>query len=310
MTTHNQVFDWQYESNESERIDKFLAQHTDDWSRSQIQQWIKNGNVTVNGVVVKANYKLQLDDEVRLNVPPPRDLSIEPEEMNLNIVFEDRDVIVINKERGIVVHPAPGHYSGTIVNGLLAHCKHELSGINGVMRPGIVHRIDKDTSGLLMIAKNDLAHQSLAHQLKNHTVTRKYVAIVHGNLAHQQGTINAPIGRDPKNRQQMAVGSHGKEAVTHFKVLEHYDGYSLIECELETGRTHQIRVHLNYIGHPLAGDPKYGPTKTLPINGQALHAKVIGFDHPRTAERCEFDSELPEDMQQLIEQLQTNMNHE
>lgn len=298
-----QVFDWQYDDVVSMRLDKFLAEECEQWSRSQIQNWIKEGRVTVNGKTVKANYKLAENDHIILRVPPPKELSIAPEPMPLDIIYEDQDLLVINKPRGLVVHPAPGHYSGTLVNGLLAHCS-DLSGINGILRPGIVHRLDKDTSGLIMVAKNDAAHLSLAKQLSDHTVIRKYVAIVHGQVAHSKGTIDAPIGRDPKNRQRMAVLSKGKAAITHFQVLRHFEEYTLLECQLETGRTHQIRVHLKFIGHPVAGDPLYGPGKTLPIEGQALHAKVLGFKHPRTGEALCFDSPLPEDIERLIRLLE------
>ncbi|GBF11953.1 ribosomal large subunit pseudouridine synthase D [Tepidibacillus sp. HK-1] len=300
-------YDWIIEAEEAtERIDKFLSEQFEEWSRSQIQQWIKEGNVTVNGRMVKANYKIQEDDEVVLQVPPQKELNIEPESIPLDIVYEDQDVIVINKPRGMVVHPAPGHYSGTLVNALLYHCK-DLSGINGVLRPGIVHRIDKDTSGLLMAAKNDLAHESLARQLKDHDVHRIYLALVHGEIPHDLGTIDAPIGRDPHDRKKMTViHKNSKHAVTHFVVKERFQGFTLVECKLETGRTHQIRVHMQYIGHPLVGDPLYGLKKTLKIDGQALHAKTLGFKHPRTNEYLEFDSELPEDMQGLIEELRAN----
>ncbi|MEJ9211081.1 RluA family pseudouridine synthase [Bacillus smithii] len=287
------------EEEQHQRIDKVLSQWNEDWSRSQVQEWIKEGRVTVNGATVKANYKCEADDCIIVSVPEPEVLEITPEKMNLDIYYEDRDVIVVNKPRGMVVHPAPGHLSGTLVNGLMAHCK-DLSGINGVLRPGIVHRIDKDTSGLLMAAKNDYAHEKLSQQLSNKTVTRKYKAIVHGVIPHDVGTIDAPIGRDPKDRQKMAVVDNGKHAVTHFRVLERFSQYSLIECELETGRTHQIRVHMKYIGHPLAGDPKYGPKKTLNIEGQALHAEVLGFIHPRTEEYLEFKAPLPDDFSRIL----------
>lgn len=294
-------YDWTIEpSDAGERIDKYISLQNEDWSRSQVQAWIKEGRVTVDGEPVKSNYKLQAEDELTLRVPPPREMAILPEPMPLDIVYEDSDVVVVNKPRGLVVHPAPGHYSGTLVNGLLAHCK-DLSGINGVLRPGVVHRIDKDTSGLLMVAKNDKAHMGLAEQLKEHSVNRTYVAIVHGVIQHEMGTIEAPIGRDPKNRQQMAVVfENSKHAVTHFIVQERFKDYTLVELKLETGRTHQIRVHMKYIEHPLAGDPKYGPKQTLEINGQALHAKTLGFVHPRTGERLEFEAPLPEDLEQTI----------
>ncbi|GAA4715794.1 RluA family pseudouridine synthase [Brevibacillus fulvus] len=297
-------YDWTVEEEDAgERIDKFITLQNEDWSRSQVQGWIKEERITVNGQPVKSNYKLSVDDEISLRIPPPKEMNIRPEPMELDIVFEDSDVVVVNKPRGLVVHPAPGHYSGTLVNGLLAHCK-DLSGINGVLRPGIVHRIDKDTSGLLMIAKNDKAHVSLAEQLKEHSVTRKYIALVHGVIPHEMGTIDAPIGRDPKNRQQMAVVfENSKPAVTHFVVLDRFKEFTLVELKLETGRTHQIRVHMKYIGYPLAGDPKYGPKNTLELDGQALHAKTLGFTHPRTGERLEFEAELPQELQTVIKRL-------
>ncbi|MET3288192.1 UNVERIFIED_CONTAM: 23S rRNA pseudouridine1911/1915/1917 synthase [Brevibacillus sp. OAP136] len=294
-------FDWTVEAaDKGERIDKFITSANEDWSRSQVQAWVKEGRVTVNGEPIKNNYKVAVDDEVTLRVPPPRELAIKAEEMPLDIVFEDADVVVVNKPRGLVVHPAPGHYSGTLVNGLMHHCK-DLSGINGVLRPGIVHRIDKDTSGLLMIAKNDKAHIGLAEQLKNHSVNRKYVALVNGVIPHEMGTIDAPIGRDPKNRQQMAVVfENSKSAVTHFVVLERFADATLVELKLETGRTHQIRVHMKYIGYPLVGDPKYGMKSNIDFDGQALHAKTLGFEHPRTGEYMEFEAELPTEMKELI----------
>lgn len=304
-------YDWIVEQDESgERIDKFLAQVEEgDWSRTQIQGWIKEGNVEVNGKQVKGNYRLQEGDEISLKVPPPVELDLQPEPMDLDIVYEDKDVVVVNKARGMVVHPAPGNYSGTLVNGLLYHCK-DLSGINGVLRPGIVHRIDKDTSGLLMVAKNDKAHESLAAQLKEHSVLRRYVALVHGIIPHDQGTIDAPIGRDPKNRQQMAVVfENSKPAVTHFQVLERFDQYTLVECQLETGRTHQIRVHFKYIGYPLVGDTKYGPVKNdFHLEGQALHARDLGFVHPTTGEFMEFTSPLPEEIEKILTILRKRNN--
>ncbi|MBA2870734.1 23S rRNA pseudouridine1911/1915/1917 synthase [Anoxybacillus calidus] len=294
------------EEQDKERIDKVISSLNEEWSRSQVQQWIKDGLVTVNGRDIKANYKCSAGDAVVIELPEPEPLDVEPEEMDLDIYYEDADVIVVNKPRGMVVHPAPGHMRGTLVNGLLAHCK-DLSGINGVLRPGIVHRIDKDTSGLLMVAKNDLAHESLVNQLVNKTVTRKYKAIVHGVIPHDYGTIDAPIGRDKHDRQSMTVTEeNGKEAVTHFRVLERFDKFTFIECQLETGRTHQIRVHMKYIGYPLAGDPKYGPKKTLPIDGQALHAGILGFTHPRTGEYLEFEAPLPEEFQHILDMLRNN----
>jgi 23S rRNA pseudouridine1911/1915/1917 synthase len=288
------------------RIDKVISDRNDEWSRSQVQLWIKDDLLLVNGEKVKANYKCVTGDEITISVPEPEPLKIEAEEMDLEYVYEDSDVLVVNKPRGMVVHPAPGHSSGTLVNGLMAHCK-DLSGINGVMRPGIVHRIDKDTSGLLMVAKNDLAHASLVEQLKAKTTKRIYKAIVHGVISHENGTIDAPIGRDKSDRQKMTVtDENSRDAVTHFNVIERFKDFTYVECRLETGRTHQIRVHFKYIGFPLAGDPKYGPKRTLPIEGQALHAEVIGFDHPRTGEYLEFSKEIPSEMEQLLKQLREN----
>ncbi|OIJ17763.1 pseudouridine synthase [Anaerobacillus alkalidiazotrophicus] len=304
-------FEWIIdEAVQNERLDKWISSQDNDWSRTQVQQWMKEGNLKVNGKNIKSNYKCQKGDKVLLEVPEPKILDVEPEEMNLDIVYEDQHVLVVNKPRGMVVHPAPGHLSGTLVNGLMAHCK-DLSGINGVLRPGIVHRIDKDTSGLLMVAKNDKAHESLVNQLKDKTTTRIYKAITHGVIAHDHGTIDAPIGRDRQDRQSMTVtDENSKEAVTHFTVLERLKDFSLIECTLETGRTHQIRVHLKYIGHPIAGDPKYGPPRTLklPINGQALHAAVLGFTHPVTNERLTFERDVPEDFQHLLNEIRKTSN--
>ncbi|MBU8682477.1 RluA family pseudouridine synthase [Bacillus haynesii] len=289
-----------HEEYKGERIDKYLTAVEADWSRTQVQQWIKEDRVLVNGNAVKANYKVQEGDAVSVHVPEPEPLDVTAEPMDLDIYYEDQDVLVVNKPRGMVVHPAPGHLTGTLVNGLMAHCD-DLSGINGVMRPGIVHRIDKDTSGLLMVAKNDMAHESLVNQLVNKTVTRKYTALVHGVIPHDHGTIDAPIGRDKKDRQSMTVTrENGKHAVTHFEVIERFDDFTVVECQLETGRTHQIRVHMKYIGFPLAGDPKYGPKKTVDFNGQVLHAGVLGFDHPRTGEYVEFEAPLPDDMKNLL----------
>ncbi|MGH0428344.1 RluA family pseudouridine synthase [Bacillus mycoides] len=287
------------EEQKSERIDKFVAEINSEWSRSQVQQWIKDDVVTVNGKSVKVNYKVKENDEITVTIPEPEELDIQPEDMNLEVYYEDADVLVVNKPRGMVVHPAPGHTKGTLVNGLMHHCT-DLSGINGVMRPGIVHRIDKDTSGLLMVAKNDMAHESLVNQLVAKTVTRRYKAIVHGVIPHDKGTIDAPIGRDKKERQSMTVDENGKNAVTHFQVLERFKNFTLVECRLETGRTHQIRVHMKYIGYPLAGDPKYGPKKTLDMNGQALHAGILGFDHPRTGEYIEFEAPIPEVFEEAL----------
>ncbi|WNB90469.1 RluA family pseudouridine synthase [Bacillus sp. NEB1478] len=289
---------------EGNRIDKVLSDVQDEWSRSQIQNWIKEKQVIVNSKPIKSNYKCQNGDFVEIDIPEPQELDVVPEEMELDIVYEDSDVLVVNKPRGMVVHPAPGHHSGTLVNGLMAHCK-DLSGINGVLRPGIVHRIDKDTSGLLMVAKNDIAHESLVDQLKDKTTTRKYKAIVHGVMPHDHGTIDAPIGRDKSDRQKMTVtDDNSRNAVTHFNVIKRFKDFTFVECQLETGRTHQIRVHMKYIGFPLAGDPKYGPSKTLPIEGQALHAQTLGFDHPRKGEYMEFEREIPQDMVELLDLLE------
>ncbi|WP_432432715.1 RluA family pseudouridine synthase [Cohnella rhizoplanae] len=291
------------------RIDKFLADAIQDESvsRSQIQDWIRDGHVLVNGQRVKPNAKLQAGNSVQVQVPDAAPIEALPEDIPLNVVYEDADVIVIDKPRGFVVHPAPGHASGTVVNALLHHCR-DLSGINGNMRPGIVHRIDKDTSGLLMAAKNDLAHASLARQLKDHSVTRRYTALVYGNVPHDRGTIDAPIGRDSGDRKLFTVTEKGaKRAVTHFTVLERFGDYTLVELQLETGRTHQIRVHMKYIGHTIVGDPFYGGRagRTLGMAGQALHAGVLGFDHPRTGERLSFEAPLPEDMEHALYMLRT-----
>lgn len=285
-----------------QRIDKFLSESNDAWSRSQLQDWIKEDLVKVNDKVIKSNYKVKLNDHIIVTEKEVVEADIQPEDLDLDIYYEDDDVAIVYKPKGMVVHPSPGHYTGTLVNGLMYQIKN-LSGINGEIRPGIVHRIDKDTSGLLMVAKNDIAHRGLVEQLMNKSVKRKYTALVHGNIPHDYGTVDAPIGRNKNDRQAMAVVDDGKEAVTHFNVLEHFKDYTLIECELETGRTHQIRVHMKYIGFPLVGDPKYGPKKTLDIGGQALHAGVIGFDHPVTHEYIERSSELPNDFKDLLEDI-------
>ncbi|MEO4053597.1 RluA family pseudouridine synthase [Solibacillus sp. CAU 1738] len=288
--------------NAGERIDKALSTIQTEWSRSQVSNWITDGVVKVNGTDVKAKYKVREGDVIEIDIPEVEELEIVAEDLKLDIVYEDADVLVVNKPKGMVVHPAPGHASGTLVNGLMYHCK-DLSGINGVMRPGIVHRIDKDTTGLLMVAKNDNAHTSLVDQLVNKTVTRKYTALVHGHIAHDKGTIDAPIGRDTKDRQKQAVVDSGKHAVTHFQVIERLGDYTVVECILETGRTHQIRVHMNYIGYPLVGDPKYGPRKTIDFGGQVLHAGVLGFKHPVSGEYMEFSTPLPADFEQLLSDL-------
>ncbi|MGE7089985.1 RluA family pseudouridine synthase [Lysinibacillus sp. NPDC048646] len=293
------------EQQQGERIDKAISTVQTEWSRTQIGNWVAEGIVKVNGETVKAKYKVKTGDVVEITVPEAEPLDVIAENLVLDIVYEDADVLVVNKPKGMVVHPAPGHLTGTLVNGLMYHCK-DLSGINGIMRPGIVHRIDKDTSGLLMVAKNDTAHTSLVDQLVKKTVTRKYTALVHGHIAHDKGTIDAPIGRDQKDRQKQAVVDKGKHAVTHFQVTERFGDYTLVECRLETGRTHQIRVHMKYIGFPLVGDPKYGPKKTIDFDGQVLHAGILGFDHPTSGEYMEFEAPLPADYVQLLDELRNN----
>ncbi len=294
-----------------ERLDKVVASYHANWSRVQVQDWIKRGLVKVDKKVRKGNYRVKIGEMIEIFVPPVEAQDIKPEPMKLDILYEDRDVIVVNKPRGMVVHPGAGNFSGTLLNGLMAHTRN-LSKIGGQTRLGIVHRIDKDTSGLLMVAKNDIAHRALVEQLKEHSVERKYVAIVHGVIPHQHGTIEAPIGRDPKQRQRMAVvEQNGKDAVTHFTVLERFQNATLVECRLETGRTHQIRVHMKYIGFPLIGDPIYGPKKKkYSFEGQALHAKVLGFTHPRTGERIRKEADPPEEFQQLLEKLREESNPE
>lgn len=289
------------EKNEG-RIDKYLAGQIKEASRSQIQDWIKEGLVQVNGDVIKANYKIQAGDNIEVEVPELEEIDAQPEDLPIEIVYEDQDVVVVNKPQGMVVHPGAGHSSGTLVNALLYHVK-DLSGINGKIRPGIVHRIDKDTSGLLMVAKKDQAHESLAEQLHDKKAEREYIALVHGVISHEKGTIDAPIGRDPKNRKKFAVVDNGKPSVTHFEVLERFNEYTLVKLQLETGRTHQIRVHMDYIEFPLAGDPMYGPRKTLEGNGQFLHAQSLGFTHPTTGEDQRFTAPLPAIFEETIELL-------
>lgn len=284
------------------RIDKVLGHHFSQFSRSHLQKWIEDGNVKVNGQTVKPKYKLAVGDQVVITPEAPQKIDLEPENIPLDIVYEDDDVVVVNKPQGMVVHPAPGHPNHTLVNALLYHCP--LSTINGEFRPGIVHRIDKDTSGLLMVAKNDMAHRSLAAQLKAKTNKREYVALVHGVIKQDTGTIDAPIGRSRKDRKKQAIVADGRHAVTHFKVLKRFRHYTLVSCRLETGRTHQIRVHMKSIGHPLAGDPLYGPRKTLPGNGQYLHARELGFKHPRTGKELLFTAPLPAYFQQMLDKLE------
>ena len=286
-----------------QRIDKVLPEFNADWSRTQMQDWIKDGLISVNGKEVKSNYKVKMNDTIEVTEKEVVEADIQPENLDLDIYYEDDDVAIVYKPKGMVVHPSAGHYTGTLVNGLMYQMKN-LSGINGEVRPGIVHRIDKDTSGLLMVAKNDIAHRGLVDQLVDKSVTRKYTALVHGNIPHDYGTVDAPIGRNKNDRQAMDVVDDGKEAVTHFNVKKHFKNYTLVECQLETGRTHQIRVHMKYIGFPLVGDTKYGPRKTMDIGGQALHAGVIGFEHPITKEYIEQEAPLPQYFNEILTELE------
>ncbi len=291
------------EKKEGIRIDKYLSEMLEEKSRSFIQELIKKEKVVVNNKIPKSNYKVKAFDNIEIELPDPETLKVEAEDIPLNILYEDNDVIVVDKEQGMVVHPAPGNYNGTLVNALLFHCK-DLSGINGIIRPGIVHRIDKDTSGILVVAKNDEAHNKLSEQLKNHSMKREYYAVIEGRLKNDSGTINKPIGRNKKDRLKMGIVEDGKHAVTHYEVLERYNGYTLIKCILETGRTHQIRVHMSSIGFPLVGDPVYGfKRQKFKLDGQMLHAKTLGFIHPKTNEYMEFNSELPEYFRSIIDKL-------
>lgn len=291
------------------RIDRFLGSRLEQVSRSYLQKLVKDGAVLVNGKPVKSSYKVENGDRIRLEIPDAVEPEIEAEPMALDILYEDSDIILINKPKGMVVHPAAGHYSGTLVNGLMAHCKNELSGINGVMRPGIVHRIDMDTTGVLVVCKNDKAHNAIAEQLKVHSITRKYYAIVHGVLKADTGTVNAPIGRHPVDRKKMSINEkNGKEAVTHYRVLQRFRRFTFVECQLETGRTHQIRVHMASIGHPLLGDQVYGPAKVpfSGLQGQTLHAGVLGIIHPSTGEYMEFTAPLPAYFEAILKKLETD----
>ena len=294
------------ESQAGYRVDKFLSIEFADLSRSYIQKLMKDGQVTVNGKVVKANYKLNDQDVVRMNEPELKEPDIVAEDLPLDILYEDEDLLIVNKPKGMVVHPSAGHYTGTLVNALMFHCKEDLSGINGVMRPGIVHRIDMDTTGSLLVCKNDMAHQNLAEQLKLHSIKRIYHAIVHGVIKEEEGTVDAPIGRHPTSRKKMSINyKNGKEAVTHYKVLKRYQNYTYIQCQLETGRTHQIRVHMASIHHPLLGDVVYGPAKQpFSLQGQCLHAKTIGIQHPRTGEYMEVEAPLPDYFEELLVKLE------
>lgn len=285
-----------------ERLDKFLSAMLPDQSRSYLQKIIKDGNVLVNGEPRKSSYRLEDGDEVTADLPELKSPDIEPENIPLDILYEDDSILMVNKPKGMVVHPSAGHYTGTLVNAVLWHCQGQLSGINGVSRPGIVHRIDKDTTGVLVVCKNDAAHNAVAAQLKEHSITRKYRAIVHGVIKEDEGTVDAPIGRHPTERKKMASGvKNGKRAVTHYRVLERFQGYTYVECQLETGRTHQIRVHMASIHHPLLGDTVYGPAKdSHHLEGQTLHAMVLGLIHPVTGEYLEVEAPLPEYFENLL----------
>ena len=288
-----------------ERIDKYISDELEGCSRSYVQKIIKDGLVFVNGKAVKPNYKLNSEDNIDVTVPQLTAPEIEAENIPLDILYEDEDIIVINKPKGMVVHPAAGHYTNTLVNALMYHCKDQLSGINGVMRPGIVHRIDMNTTGVLVACKNDLAHNAIAAQLSVHSITRKYCAIVHNTFSQEEGTIDAPIGRNPVDRKKMAIDKkNGRRAVTHYRVLENFNKFSYVECQLETGRTHQIRVHMASIGHPLLGDDVYTSAKSpYNLTGQTLHARVLGFIHPRTSQYMEFEAPIPEYFQNVLQDL-------
>ena len=288
------------------RLDKFLDERLEEYTRSRIQKLIEDGCVAVDGQRVKPSYKIRVGDEIIMSAPELKEPEIVAEEIPLDVVYEDEDMLVINKPQGMVVHPAAGNYKGTLVNALMAYCGDTLSGINGEKRPGILHRIDKDTSGLLLVAKNDMAHQGLAAQIKAHSLTRAYKALAYGNFKQDEGTINLPIGRHPVDRKKMAVTyRNSREAITHYRVLKSFSGYSLVECRLETGRTHQIRVHLTNMGHSIVGDPVYGSRKcSFSLKGQLLHAWKVGFIHPRTGEYMEFTSELPEHFLDVLNNLE------
>lgn len=293
------------EDGTDDRIDKFLAEQCEELSRSFLQKLLKSGEVSVNGQAVKASFRLSEGDLIVFEVPEAAKPEILPEPIPLDILYEDEDVILVNKPKGMVVHPAAGHYSGTLVNALMYHCRDSLSGINGVLRPGIVHRIDMDTTGVIIACKNDVSHRSIAEQLKEHSITRRYQAIVHGRLKTDEGTVDAPIGRNPQDRKKMSINErNGKPAVTHYHVLNRFRDYTHIECRLETGRTHQIRVHMASIGHPLLGDAVYGPARCpYRLEGQTLHAGVLGFVHPRSGEYMEFSAPLPEYFEKLLRTL-------
>ena len=298
------------EASAGERIDRFLSDSIPDMSRAYIQKLIKDGQITVNQKDIKSNYKLSVGDVVCLDEPELQEPDIKAENIPLNILYEDSDLLIVNKPKGMVVHPSAGHYSGTLVNALMYYCKEDLSGINGVMRPGIVHRIDMDTTGSILVCKNDFTHNAIAEQLKVHSITRVYHALVHGVLKNDEGTINAPIGRHPIDRKKMSINEkNGKEAVTHYKVLKRFKNFTYIECRLETGRTHQIRVHMSSIYHPLLGDAVYGPAKCpFKLQGQTLHAKTIGIRHPRTGEYLEIEAPLPEYFSDLLKKLENSIH--
>ena len=296
------------QSEEGKRIDVFRADKFPLHSRSYIQKLLKDGFVLVDGGKVKQNHRVRAGSTIEMNIPPPKEISLEPEAMELDIVYEDDDIVVVNKPQGMVVHPAPGNYSGTLVNALLHRCS-QLSGIGGVIRPGIVHRLDKDTSGLLVVAKNDTAHKKLSQQIKDRLVRRVYWCIVENNIKEDRGVIRAPIGRHPVNRKKMAViwGPNAREAITHFRVMERFGEYTLVEVVLETGRTHQIRVHMAYMGNPVVGDGTYGSKKReFKLNGQALHAKKLGLFHPSTGQYMEFEAALPDYFEELLKLLREN----
>ncbi len=309
---NNQMIDLTVDAKDSGiRIDKYIAENQEALTRSYIQKLIQEGRILVNNNAVKANYKVSAKDSIIINLPLPVNLEISPEDIPIDIIYEDKDIIIINKEKGMVVHPAAGHYSGTLVNSLLYHCRNELSGINGVFRPGIVHRIDRNTTGVIVACKNDKAHQFIAEQLMVHSITRKYNAVVYNVFKADSGTVEAPIGRHPIDRKKMAVNhKNGKTAITNYKVLENLSNkYAHIECSLQTGRTHQIRVHMAGIGHPILGDNVYGPDKDIfHLEGQALHARILGFLHPATKEYVEFEAPLPEYFETLLTKLRKSGN--